>query len=52
MTSIFVRLYPHQSVDEVMETPFAKLVQQALAEVIEENFPTTKSKGIYYFLVL
>ena len=48
MASIFIRLYPLKTVDEVMETPFAKLVQQALNEVIEENFPT-KLKGTFIY---
>ena len=48
MASIFIRLYPLKTVDEVMETPFAKLVQQALNEVIEENFPT-KPKGTFIY---
>ena len=42
--SIFVRLFPCQTVDEVMRSEFGKLVQQALDEVIEENSPE-KSKG-------
>ena len=45
MLSIFVRLYPHQTVNEVMKTEFAVLVKQALFEVIEENFAET-SKGM------
>jgi len=37
--SIFGRLYPREKVQDVLSSSFGQLVQKALEEVIEENFP-------------
>lgn len=43
--SIFGRLYPREKVEDVLSSSYGRLVQKALEEVIEDNFPGERLKG-------